>query len=184
MTPEPTPRPTVWVTPEPTKKPTNKPCPVLKCANPCPANKCYKDEECVVKKNYFDDDKRCPACDTSECKYVGWGAEKPLKGCAEYMAERNCNRDRSCTWKTGYPPLSFAEDADYQLLDDEESLFAVDGSVVEMINNMDSNMLMMFGVLFAAVLFFAMKQCLANKQKDVYTPINDEKQHASVAVVI
>jgi len=119
----------------------------------------------------------CPACDEFvECKYVGWGPEKPLRGCAANMAEKGCNKDKSCKWKTGYPPLSFAEDADYQLLDAQESFFAVNGSVVEMINNMDSNMLMLFGVLFVAVLIFAIKQCSTKKDKDLYMPINDEKK--------
>jgi len=67
--------------------------------------------------------------------------------------------------------MEFSDDADYQLLE-EESFFAVDGSVVEMINNMDSNMLMGAGVLFVAVLLLAIKQCSA-KEKDVYVPIAD-----------
>jgi len=71
--------------------------------------------------------------------------------------------------------MSFAEDSDYQLLD------VANGSVVEMINNMDSNMMMLFGVLFVAVLIFAIKQCSNKKQKDLYTPINNE--YGSVAVV-
>merc|ERR1711997_1275537 len=67
-------------------------------------------------------------------------------------AKKSCNGDvGGCVWMEGYPPLAFSEDSDYQLLA-EESFFAIDGSVVEMIGNMDSNMLMLFGVMFVAVL--------------------------------
>ena len=122
---------------------------------------------------------KCPGCDEFvECKYVGWQLPKtPLKGCAEKMAERECSRDKACMWKTGYPPLEFSEDADYQLLE-SESLFAIDGSVVEMIDNMDSSMLMLSGVVFVAALLFAMKQCLAKKEKHV-----DVKEYGSISVV-
>jgi len=106
-----------------------------------------------------------------------------MSGCAANTGKKSCSKDNKCMWKTGYPPLSFSEDADYQLLDAQESFFAVNGSVVEMINNMDSNMLMLFGVLFVAVLIFAIKQCSNKKQKDLYTPINDGKAYGSVAVV-
>merc|ERR1712060_786196 len=108
----------------------------------------------------------------------------PLVGCAENTAKKSCNGDAGgCVWMEGYPPLAFSEDADYQLLADE-SFFAVDGSVVEMINNMDSNMLMISGVVFVAVLLAAIKLCSAKKnKKDVYVPINDEKAYGSVAVV-
>jgi len=79
--------------------------------------------------------------------------------------------------------MEFSEDADYQLLADE-SFFAVDGSVVEMINNMDSNMLMISGVVFVAMLLAAIKLCSGKKEKNVYVPIQDEKAaYGSVAVV-
>merc|ERR1712176_410437 len=84
------------------------------------------------------------------------------------MDEKKCGK--KCVWRTGYPPLSFSEDADHQLLDAEESFFAVDGSVVEMINNMDTNILMISGVVFVAVLLLAIKQCSGKKEKkNVYT---------------
>jgi len=136
----------------------------------------------VVTKNWFDDDHRCPDCDTSECKYVGWGDENPLSGCASNMGEKSCGKAKSCVWRSGYPPMSFSEDADYQLLDAKESFFAVDGSMVEMINNMDSNMLIVSGIVFVAVLLLAIKQCSGKKEKNVYTErmMND---YGSVAVV-
>ena len=83
-------------------------------------------------------------------------------------------------WKTGYPPLEFSEDSDYQLLE-SESFFAVDLSAI---NNMDSNMLMLFGIVFVVPLLLAIKQCLVQKQeKALYEPINDERQYGGVAVV-
>jgi len=74
--------------------------------------------------------------------------------------------------------MEFAEDADYQLLEADESFFAVDGSVVEMINDMDSNMLMLAGVVFVAALLLAMRQCLKKEDKDVYEPILDLKEES------
>merc|ERR1712228_1078756 len=172
-TKKPTERPTQRPTPEPTDKPTFEPCPILKCPNPCPANRCHKDEECVIIKEWYDEHRRCPACDASECQYVGWGAEKPMTGCAENTGKKSCSKDKSCIWRTGYPPLEFSEDADYQLLE-EERFFAVDGSVVEMINNMDSNMWMISGVVFVAFLLAAIKLCSTKKVKFVdYEPIED-----------
>lgn len=128
---------------------------------------------------------RCPGCDVFDrCEYVGWQLPKtPMTGCAENTAKNSCNKNKRCTWKTGYPPMEFSEDADYQLLADE-SFFAVDGSVVEMINNMDSNMLMISGVVFVAMLLAAIKLCSSKKEKNVYVPIQDEKAaYGSVAVV-
>merc|ERR1712154_703387 len=65
-------------------------------------------------------------------------APAPMSGCAENTDKNSCKSDEACVWKMGYPPLAFSEDSDYLLLD-EESFFAVDGSVVEMISDMDSN---------------------------------------------
>lgn len=74
--------------------------------------------------------------------------------------------------------MEFAEDSDYQLLEAEESFFAVDGSVVDMINDMDSNMLMIAGVVFVAALLLAMRQCLKTDEKDLYEPILDLKEES------
>jgi len=91
---------------------------------------------------------------------------RPMVGCAENTAKKACNGDQGgCTWISGYPPLAFSEDSDYQLLDAEESFFAVNGSVVEMINNMDSNMMMIFGVMFVAVLIYAFRQYSSSKKE-------------------
>jgi len=93
-----------------------------------------------------------------------------LTGCAMNMDKNSCSKKRACVWRADYPPVSFSEDADYQLLDAEESFFAVDGSVVNMINDMDTNMLMISGVVFVAVLLLAIRQCSGKKgKKDVYT---------------
>jgi len=117
------------------------------------------------------------------CEYVGWtGAKKPMTGCAENMAKKACNSQKKCAWQTGYPPMEFSDDAEYQLLE-AESFFAVDGSVVEMINNMDSSMLIASSIVFVAVLLLAIKQCSGKRQKkDVYVAIA-EKDYGSVAVV-
>jgi len=123
---------------------------------------------------------RCPGCDVLDsCEYVGWtGAKKPMTGCAENMGKKACNNQKKCAWQSGYPPMEFSDDAEYQLLE-EESFFAVDGSVVEMINNMDSNMLIASGIVFVAVLLLAIRQC-SNNDKDVYEPIADEENCVAV----
>jgi len=119
---------------------------------------------------------RCPGCDAFDtCEYVGWtGAKTPMTGCAENMMKNRCNRQSGCVWQEGYPPMEFSEDAEYQLLE-EESFFAVDGSVIEMINNMDTNMLMASGIVFAAVLLLVIRQC-SNKNKDFYETIADVEE--------
>jgi len=152
---------------------------VPRCTDPC-KDVCGANYECKTTPTFLDKAGRCPGCDQFDsCEYVGWTAPKtPLKGCAGNTGKKTCNNDKKCAWQTGYPPMEFSDDADYQLLA-EESFFAVDGSVVEMINNMDSNMLMGAGVLFVAVLLLAIKQCSA-KEKDVYVPIADAE---CVAVV-
>lgn len=104
----------------------------------------------------------------------------PLVGCAENMLKKTCNMDAGgCVWMSGYPPLAFSEDSDYQLLENEESFFAVDGSVVEMISNMDSTMLMLFGVMFVAVLLFAARQFTSSKKKVVVADINASRAYGS-----
>merc|ERR1712228_231565 len=106
----------------------------------------------------------------------------PLVGCAENTAKKSCNGDvGGCVWMEGYPPLAFSEDSDYQLLA-EESFFAVDGSVVEMIGNMDSNMLMLFGVMFVAVLLFATRQFWSSKKK-VVADVNASRRYGSFVEV-
>merc|ERR1712228_375476 len=103
----------------------------------------------------------------------------PLVGCAENTAKKSCNGDvGGYVWMSGYPPLAFSEDADYQLLADE-SFFAVDGSVVEMIGNMDSKMLMLFGVMFVAVLLFAARQFWSSKKKKVVADVNSSRAYGS-----
>jgi len=80
---------------------------------------------------------------------------------------------------SGYPPLAFSEDADYQLLDDEESFFAVDGSVIEMVQNMDSNMLMAFAAMFTVVLYAIYHFVSSKKKKKVVTDINAQRAYGS-----
>merc|ERR1719410_36250 len=62
---QPTPRPTVgggWGAPQSTH-----PCPVPRCADPC--TPCGANEECITEPTWFDEAKRCPACDELvECK--------------------------------------------------------------------------------------------------------------------
>jgi len=173
---EKTPRPTVTYL-QPTPKPTvgggwgapaaTEPCPVARCDDPC--SECGANDECVTERTWFDDAHRCPACDELvECKVEdGWGTAMPLSGCAANVAKADCKEFEECTWKSGYPPLAFSEDSDY-MLHSEESFFAnMDNSVVNMIDNMDSNMLMAAGVVFVAVLLIAMRQCMVSKKKVV-----------------
>jgi len=81
---------------------------------------------------------------------------------------------------SGYPPLAFSEDSDYQLLDAEESFFAVNGSVIEMVQDMDSNMLMLFGVIVAATLLYAIKECaLKKRKKKVVADVNAQRAYGS-----
>merc|ERR1712087_81583 len=184
-----TPRPTVWSppkTPRPTKgektpKPTmgggwgpaqpssTDPCPVASCIQPC-RDQCGAHEECVTKPTWFDDDKRCPACD----EFVGCVAVRPspLQGCAVGLTKNGCKGMEGCAWKEGYPPLEFSEDSDYVLLDaddEDESFFAVDGSVVEMVSNLDYRVLIGFGLLVAAVVLYALRSYIMKKEKMVIT---------------
>merc|ERR1712045_917240 len=184
-----TPRPTTYVATQPPKSTyiappkstqtyvTPEPCAVPSCTDPC-RGKCGANYECKTRPTFLDDAGRCPGCDAFDsCEYVGWTAPKtPMTGCAENTEKKSCKK--GCVWKEGYPPMSFSDDADYQLLDEDESFFAVDGSVVEMINNMDSNMLMLSGIVFVAVLLLAIRQCSNTKNKDVYEPILDLKEES------
>lgn len=77
-----------------------------------------------------------------------------------------------CVWKEGYPPLEFSEDSDYVLLDadedGDESFFAVDGSVVEMVSNMDYRLLIGCALFVSAILLYAVRACSMKKEKTVY----------------
>jgi len=177
----PTPRPTVgggWGAPQSTH-----PCPVPRCADPC--TPCGANEECITEPTWFDEAKRCPACDELvECKLEdGWGTAVPLKGCAKNMAKNECKGNEKCMWKSGYPPLAFSEDSDYQLLSADESFFAnMDGSVVNMINDMDSNMLMALGAMFVVVSLLALRQCMMQKKKKVVVDSNVNMDYGSLKV--
>jgi len=125
----------------------------------------------VTKPTWFDDDHRCPSCD----EFVGCVdvAPQPLKGCARMVNAGDCSANQGCAWKDGYPPLEFLEDSDYVLLDAddddaEESFFAVDGSVIEMIHGMDYKAMIGFGLLMAAVLVYALRHYTMKKEKTVY----------------
>jgi len=124
----------------------------------------------VTKPTWFDDDHRCPACD----EFVGCVdvVPQPLQGCARAVSAGDCGAMKECTWKDGYPPLEFLEDSDYVLLDGDEdgdeSFFAVDGSVIEMIHGMDYKAMIGFGLLMAAVLVCALRHYTAKKEKTVY----------------
>jgi hypothetical protein len=152
-------RPTVWTTTaDPTKRPTARPTTSEPTRRPT----------------------------EKPTKFQGWGFEKPLDGCATNMRKKECNGQKKCVWKSGYPPLAFSSDSDYTLVrEEDESFFAnMNSSVVNMIDEMDSNLLMALCGLFAVVLMFAMRQCLVSDgKKDLYEPIADEKEYGSVAVV-
>jgi len=119
-----------------------------------------------------------------ECKLEdGWGTAVPLKGCAKNMAKNECKGNEKCMWKSGYPPLAFSEDSDYQLLSADESFFAnMDGSVVNMMNEMDSNMLMALGAMFVVVSLLALRQCVMQKKKKVVADTNLNMDYGSLKV--
>jgi len=108
----------------------------------------------------------------------------PLKGCARNMGKADCKSNDKCSWKSGYPPLAFSEDSDYRLVvGEDESFFAhVDGSVVNMINDMDSNMLIALGVMFAAVMLLALRQCMVRKMKKQVVDSNVNMDYGSLKV--
>merc|ERR1712083_1280837 len=187
-----TPRPTVWSppktprptkgekTPKPTKEPKTPKPTMTYLRTPKPTN---PPKTPRPTKTYI-------APTPKPTMGGGWGPAQPapsttakpmpLVGCAENTAKKSCNDDAGgCVWMSGYPPLAFSEDSDYQLLDAEESFFAVDGSVVEMISNMDSNMLMLFGVMFVAVLLFAARQFWSSKKKVVVADVNASRAYGS-----
>lgn len=77
-------------------------------------------------------------------------------------------------WKSGYPPLAFAEDSDYQLLEGEESFFAVNGSMIDTVSNMDATVLIVSGVVFAAILICAIRHfMISSKMKKAVVETNN-----------
>merc|ERR1712190_198612 len=113
---------------------------------------------------------------------TGWGTPIPMTGCARQMRKKDCENAKKCSWKMGYPPMAFAEDSDYHLLS-EENFFAVNG-VVDAVGDMDSNMLMLCGVLFVAVLIFAVRQFSKKNTKVVVSDATqlNERAYGSVDV--
>merc|ERR1712129_356737 len=181
-----TPRPTVWQPPKTTRnvtpKPTNTLRPTASYLTPEPSATYLTPEPTTSEPTKKPTMRPTTAEPTRKptakpTKFEGWGFEKPMEGCAENMRKKECNALKKCVWKSGYPPLAFSEDSDYTLVrDEDESFFAnMNGSVVTMINEMDSNMLMVLGAMFAVILMFAARQCLvARGKKELYEPIVDE----------
>jgi len=102
-----------------------------------------------------------------------------MTGCAKNVEKNECKSNEACVWKPGYPPLAFSEDADYQLLEEDESFFAVEGSVIEMVSNMDSNMLIAFGALAAAVLIYGVWKFVASKKGKYVSDYNAQRAYGS-----
>jgi len=94
----------------------------------------------------------------------GWGADKPssvpLRGCAQYLSANRCSVD--CVWKSGFPPLSFSEDANYQFVDEE---FSMNGGFNELLSNVDFQIFFGIGLLIAAVFMFAYRQYSIRREK-------------------
>merc|ERR1711933_614813 len=112
ITPRPTrnmtPRPTVWKTPKPTSPPkTPKPTNPPKTPRPT--------------QTYI-------APTPKPTVGGGWGVAQPeptvpMTGCAKNVDKNECKSNEACVWKSGYPPLAFSEDSDYQLVEEgEESI--------------------------------------------------------------
>jgi len=149
---------------------------VASCEDPC--RTCMDDEECVTKKTFFDDDKRCPACDVLvECKPEGgWGTGKPLTGCAMYVRKGECSEE--CVWKKGYPPMAFEQDSMYQLQEE----FMVNGiSASELLNSDDFVLFFGIGLLIAAVLVFAFRQYSMKREKSLLAAQSSETRQLIAA---
>merc|ERR1711933_675566 len=162
-----TPKPTVWKAPKTTKVMTPRPTRPIKTPRPT--------------ATYLRTTRATYLAPTPK-PTTGWGAPVPtepvkMTGCAAYTKKKEC--EMACAWKSGYPPMAFSEDSDYQLLSaNDESFFAVNG-VVEMVNSMDSNMLMIAGVMFVAVLICALRAFTKKEQKYV---ADANQTYGSVAV--
>merc|ERR1712154_348157 len=164
-----TPKPTVWKAPK-TPKPTNppktkppKPTKPVKTPKPTPVRiKTPKPTKMMKTPKptavYLQPTPR-PTPDQS-----GWGVDKPssvpLRGCAQYLSRNKCSPD--CVWKSGFPPLSFSEDANYQFVDEE---FSMNGGLNELLSNVDFQMFFGIGLLIAAVLIFAYRQYSIRREK-------------------
>merc|ERR1712056_45633 len=174
-----TPKPTVWKAPKTTKiKTTKTPKPTyVKTKTPKPTKEPKTPRPTATYLRTTSTYMRSPETTTTYIRATptptmrptdptttGWGTPIPMTGCARQMRKKDCENAKKCSWKMGYPPMAFAEDSDYQLLS-EENFFAVNG-VVDAVSDMDSNMLMLCGVLFVAVLIFAMRQ-FSKKNKEV-----------------
>merc|ERR1719412_1711952 len=176
-----TPRPTVWSPPKTTKppkstmppktpkptntpKPTKTPRPTVTYLQPTPRPTVGGGWGVATPEPTMQPTER-PTED-------GWGMAVPLKGCAKNMGKKDCGMNDKCTWKSGYPPLAFSEDSDYQLLSADESFFAnMDGSVVNMINDM-----------FVVVSLLALRQCMMQKKKKVVVDSNVNMDYGSLKV--
>lgn len=136
----------------------------------------------MTERTWFDEAHRCPACDALvECKLEdGWGTAQPLSGCASNMGKNDCKNNEMCKWKSGYPPLAFSEDSDYILTSDESFFANMDGSVVNMVHNMDTNMLIVSGIVFAAVMLLVLRQCMLQKKKKAVADLNASMDYGSL----
>jgi len=94
-------------------------------------------------------------------RQTGWGADKPLTGCQLFVRKGQCSQE--CVWKSGYPPMAFSEQSDYELIEEE---FAVNGyGVEELLNNGDFTLFFGIGLLIAAVLVYAFRAYAMRKEK-------------------
>jgi len=84
----------------------------------------------------------------------------PMRGCAQYLTKNGCSAN--CVWKSGYPPLAFADDSSYAFVDEQ---FAMNGGFEELVKNADFQMFFGIGLLIAAVLLCAFRQYSMKKGK-------------------
>merc|ERR1711933_298145 len=180
-----TPKPTVWKAPKTTKVMTPRPTRPIKTPRPTKLITPRPTRPIKTPRptaTYLRTTRATYLAPTPK-PTTGWGAPVPtepvkMTGCAAYTKKKEC--EAACAWKSGYPPMAFSEDSDYQLLSaNDESFFAVNG-VVEMVNSMDSNMLMIAGVMFVAVLICALRAFTKKEQKYV---ADANQTYGSVAVV-
>merc|ERR1712233_93861 len=165
-----TPKPTVWSPPK-TPRPTTPP----KTPRPTNPPKTPKPTTYLRETTTYLRETTTYIRDEPTTTYL----RMPMSGCASNIVKNDCKSNEACVWKYGYPPMAFSEDSDYQL-QVEENFFAVNGSVIEMINNMDSNMMMVFGVLFVAVLIYAFRQYSKKEDKKVVVAAESNKAYGSM----
>jgi len=185
-----TPRPTKLITPRPTNtpKPTKTPRPTVTYLQPTPrptvgggwGAPMPTAPNCVPEgATYFGNPALCantefvcaPSFEQWHDSDCGCGCKPivvvPLRGCAASMAKNDCKGNEARLWKSGYPPMQFSSDSDYILIG-EESFFAnMDSNIVEIVNGMDTRLMIGIACLLIGIVVFAIRQYSMKNDKIV-----------------